>query len=94
MKIGFVGLGAVVETAYLPALRALAPEMAIWGFDPARSLPGVRSLPTLEALLAQPLDRLVIATPSLLHLPVLEQALANRVICRAAYVNHIPSIME
>ncbi|WP_404837603.1 Gfo/Idh/MocA family oxidoreductase [Aeromonas media] len=77
MKIGFVGLGAVVETAYLPALRALAPEMAIWGFDPARSLPGVTSLPTLEALLAQPLDRLVIATPSLLHLPVLEQALAS-----------------
>ena len=79
MKIGFVGLGAVVETAYLPALRALAPEMTIWGFDPARSLSGVRSLPTLEALLAQPLDRLVIATPSLLHLPVLEQALASSI---------------
>jgi hypothetical protein len=79
MKIGFVGLGAVVETAYLPALRALAPEMAIWGFDPTRSLPGVRSLPTLEALLAQPLDRLVIATPSLLHLPVLELALTSAV---------------
>lgn len=79
MKIGFVGLGAVVETAYLPALRTLAPEMAIWGFDPARSLPGVSSLPTLEALLALPLDRLVIATPSLLHLPVLEQALASSI---------------
>ncbi|MGY3893408.1 Gfo/Idh/MocA family oxidoreductase [Aeromonas enterica] len=79
MKIGFVGLGAVVETAYLPALQSLAPDAALWGFDPARSLSGVSSLPTLEALLAQSLDRLVIATPSLLHLPVLEQALASDV---------------
>lgn len=79
MKIGFVGLGAVVETAYLPALRALVKEPILWGYDPVRSLPGVTPLPSLEALLAQPLDRLVIATPSLLHLPVLEQALASSV---------------
>lgn len=79
MKIGFVGLGAVVETAYLPALNALSDEVQVWGFDPARSLSGVTSLSTLEALLAQPLDRLVIATPSLLHLPVLEQALASAI---------------
>ena len=79
MKIGFVGLGAVVETAYLPALQALAPDIPLWGFDPARALPGVTPVPSLEALLALPLDRLVIATPSLLHLPVLEQALASRI---------------
>lgn len=79
MKIGFVGLGTIVETAYLPALHALSDEVRVWGFDPARSLPGVTSLPTLEALLAQPLDRLVIATPSLLHLPVLEQALESAI---------------
>ncbi|WP_290436884.1 Gfo/Idh/MocA family oxidoreductase, partial [Aeromonas caviae] len=79
MKIGFVGLGAVVQTAYLPALAALAENPEIWGFDPAITLPGVMSAPTLEALLAEPLDRLVIATPSLLHLPVLEQALASAI---------------
>ncbi|MGL5815531.1 MAG: Gfo/Idh/MocA family oxidoreductase [Aeromonas sp.] len=79
MKIGFVGLGAVVQTAYLPALAALAEDAEIWGFDPARTLPGVTQTPSLEALLALPLDRLVIATPSLLHLPVLEQALASAI---------------
>lgn len=79
MKIGLVGLGSIVETAYLPALHALGAEVRLWGFDPARSLPGVTSLPTLEALLAQPLERLVIATPSLLHLPVLEQALDSAI---------------
>lgn len=54
MKIGFVGLGAVVQTAYLPALAALAENPEIWGFDPAITLPGVMSAPTLEALLAEP----------------------------------------
>lgn len=79
MKIGFVGLGAVVQTAYLPALSVLAKDADIFGFDPAKTLQGVASAPSLEALLALPLDRLVIATPSLLHLPVLEQALASRI---------------
>ena len=69
----------MVQTAYLPALAALAENTEIWGFDPAITLPGVMSAPTLEALLAKPLDRLVIATPSLLHLPVLEQALASAI---------------
>ncbi|MGY3887956.1 Gfo/Idh/MocA family oxidoreductase [Aeromonas aquatica] len=79
MKIGFVGLGAVVQTAYLPALAALAEDAEIWGFDPDLTLSGVNQAQSLEALLALPLDRLVIATPSLLHLPVLEQALASRI---------------
>ena len=79
MRIGFVGLGAVVQTAYLPALAVLAEDAEIWGFDPALTLPGVTQAQSLEALLALPLDRLVIATPSLLHLPVLEQALASRI---------------
>ncbi len=34
MQTGFVGLGAVVETAYLPALRHLGcPMNECWGFD-------------------------------------------------------------
>jgi hypothetical protein len=32
MLLGFVGLGAVVETAYLPALRNLFDELALFRF--------------------------------------------------------------
>lgn len=87
MQIGFVGLGAVVETAYLPALRQLAlsaPELAeleIWGYDrdPARQLAGVHALPSLEALLARPLDLLFVTTPSLDHLGTLRAALVSAI---------------
>ncbi|MGL4718697.1 MAG: oxidoreductase, partial [Kluyvera intermedia] len=44
MNIGFVGLGAVVETAWLPALRRLSlPVSTLWGYDldAQRTLPGV-----------------------------------------------------
>ncbi|WEF29304.1 Gfo/Idh/MocA family oxidoreductase [Klebsiella aerogenes] len=79
MSIGFVGLGAVVETAYLPALRHLALPLTCSGFDsnPARNLPGVTRAASLSALLAEPLEMLFITTVSLQHLPVLEAALAT-----------------
>ena len=82
MNIGFVGLGAVVETAYLPALKALSlPVTALWGYDrnPQRLLPGVTPCDSLAALLAQPIDTLFITTISLQHLPVLEQALRSSI---------------
>ncbi|BBQ82799.1 TPA: Gfo/Idh/MocA family oxidoreductase [Kluyvera ascorbata] len=82
MNIGFVGLGAVVETAYLPALKALSlPVTALWGYDrnPQRLLPGVTPCDSLVALLAQPIDTLFITTVSLQHLPVLEQALRSSI---------------
>lgn len=82
MNIGFVGLGAVVETAYLPALKALSlPVTALWGYDrnPQRLLPGVTPCDSLAALLAQPIDTLFITTISLKHLPVLEQALRSSI---------------
>ena len=82
MNIGFVGLGAVVETAYLPALKALSlPVTALWGYDrnPQRLLPGVTPCDSLAALLAQPIDTLFITTVSLQHLPVLEQALRSSI---------------
>ncbi|NDO79447.1 oxidoreductase [Citrobacter sp. NCU1] len=78
MQIGFVGLGAVVETAYLPALKRLSSQPEIcWGFDvnPDRRLPGVQCCESLASLLAKPLDMLFITTTSLQHLPILEAAL-------------------
>ncbi|MEL2240970.1 Gfo/Idh/MocA family oxidoreductase [Leclercia adecarboxylata] len=82
MQIGFVGLGAVVETAYLPALQGtFAESLPCPGFDiqPAKTLDGVTRVPTLADLLARPLDTLFITTASLQHLDVLEQALASSI---------------
>ncbi|MEB6378679.1 Gfo/Idh/MocA family oxidoreductase [Leclercia adecarboxylata] len=82
MQIGFVGLGAVVETAYLPALKStFGDSLRCLGFDiqPARSLAGVTRCPSLNDLLARPLDTLFITTASLQHLEVLEQALASSI---------------
>ncbi len=53
MNIGFIGLGAVVETAYLPALARLSfPISSLWGYDlnPQRTLPGVNACAALAAL--------------------------------------------
>ncbi|MGL4724216.1 MAG: Gfo/Idh/MocA family oxidoreductase [Scandinavium sp.] len=80
MHAGFIGLGAVVETAYLPALRRLFDSsLRCSGFDiqPERQPHGVNRSVSLAALLAEPLDTLFITTSSLWHLPVLEQALQS-----------------
>ncbi len=82
MQIGFVGLGAVVETAYLPALQnTFGASLRCLGFDiqPARTIDGVTRSPSLADLLARPLDTLFITTASLQHLEVLEQALASSI---------------
>lgn len=82
MRLGFIGLGAVVETAYLPALRQIfGHTVSCLGYDlrPERELEGVTRCPTLEQLLATPLDTLFITTSSLHHLDALEQALASPV---------------
>ena len=80
MLLGFVGLGAVVETAYLPALRSLfGDSLRCVGFDvqPTKQPAGVTRCTSLEELFTQPLDTLFITTASLHHLEVLEQALAS-----------------
>ncbi len=80
MQIGFIGLGAVVETAYLPALRRLGYRIDSchgYDLDSSRALPGIQRCNSLSALLAKPLDTLFITTSSLQHLPVLERALAS-----------------
>ena len=80
MQIGFIGLGAVVETAYLPALRRLGDVIDRcqgYDLDCSRALPGIQRCSSLSALLAEPLDTLFITTSSLQHLPVLERALAS-----------------
>lgn len=82
MQLGFVGLGAVVETAYLPALRNLFDgAVRCFGFDvlPAKHPEGVTRSASLAELLATPLDTLFITTASLHHLAVLEQAIASPV---------------
>ncbi len=82
MQIGFAGLGAVVQTAYLPALQRLdLADTQCYGFDtdPARAPAGVTRCETLEDLLAQPLDVLFVTTSSTSHLPVLQRALASPV---------------
>ena len=79
MLLGFVGLGAVVETAYLPALRNMFGDaLRCVGFDvqPAKQPADVTRCTSLAELLAMPLDTLFITTASLHHLDVLEQALA------------------
>lgn len=82
MNIGFVGLGAVVETAWLPALQRLSlPVSGLWGYDlnGDRMLPGVTRCESLAALLAQPIDTLCITTASLQHLSVLEAVLVSSI---------------
>ena len=80
MLLGFVGLGAVVETAYLPALRSLfGDSLRCVGFDvqPTNQPAGVTRCTSLEALLTPPHYALFITPASLHHLEVLEQALAS-----------------
>ncbi|WP_417315918.1 oxidoreductase [Enterobacter sp.] len=82
MLSGFVGLGAVVETAYLPALRnRFNSSLPCPGFDvqPNRQPDDVTRCSSLAALLSHPLDTLFITTASLNHLEVLELALASSV---------------
>ena len=93
MQIGFIGLGAVVETAYLPALRRLGDVIDRcqgYDLDCSRALPGIQRCSSLSALLADPLDTLFITTSSLQHLPVLERALASgisRIVVEKPIVN-------
>lgn len=82
MRLGFIGLGAVVETAYLPALRQMfGSTVSCLGFDlrPERELEGVMRSQPMAQLLASPIDTLFITTSSLNHLDALEQALASPV---------------
>ncbi len=54
MQIGFIGLGAVVETAYLPALRRLGNVIDRchgYDLDSSRALPGIQRCNSLSALL-------------------------------------------
>lgn len=80
MLLGLIGLGAVVETAYLPALRQIfGSTVSCLGFDlrPGRELEGVTRCQSVAQLLASPIDTLFITTSSLHHLDALEQALAS-----------------
>lgn len=80
--LGFVGLGSVVETAWLPALNRLAPPgLRLLGVDsdPARNMPGVEPVSSLAAMLSLPLQGVLVTTNSSSHWPVLQQALETEV---------------
>lgn len=82
MKSGFIGLGAVIETAYLPALKRLnVPLEQCYGFDvdTSRAPEGIQRCESLKALLAKQPEVVFITTSSLWHLPVLEQVLRSDV---------------
>ena len=82
MLAGLIGLGSVIETAYLPALRRISPPLLeCYGYDadPAREIDGITRCNSLDALLAMPLDVVLITTSSLHHLPVLERVLQSDV---------------
>lgn len=96
MLLGFVGLGAVVETAYLPAIRKLfdTPPHCL-GFDiqPVKQPEGITRCASLAELLSRPLDTLFITTSSLHHLEVLEHALASsvsRIVVEKPIVSTLP----
>lgn len=100
MQLGFVGLGAVVDTAYLPALRHLfGHAVDCFGFDvlPTRQPEGITRCASLTELLAVPLDTLFITTTSLHHLEVLEQAIASavpRIVIEKPIVATLPQIAK
>ena len=82
MKLGFIGLGAVIDTAYLPALRRLnVPLDNCVGFDADmnRAPEGMTRCDSLEELLEQQPEMIFITTSSLSHLPVLEQVLRSSI---------------
>lgn len=82
MLVGIIGLGSVIETAYLPALRRMSlPTLELFGYDanPARQIDGIKHCDSLDALLTLPLDVVLVTTSSLHHLPVLEAVLQSKV---------------
>nr|VUD28720.1 oxidoreductase, NAD-binding [Raoultella sp. NCTC 9187] len=86
MQAGFIGLGAVVETAWLPALKNLAiPLAACWGFDsdPQRMPEGVSRCGSLARCWQSRWISCLLPPRSLQHLPVLEAALASS--CRESW---------
>ena len=82
MLAGLIGLGSVIETAYIPALRRISPSVLdIYGYDTdaTRQIDGINRCDSLDVLLAMPLDIVLITTSSIHHLPILERVLQSDV---------------
>src|SRR3712207_799568 len=75
LNIGIIGGGLITQVEHLPNLLALPDMFRVAGVvDPSASLRaylaerwGVAAFETAEALLAMPLDGVVIATPDCYH---------------------------
>ena len=75
LRLGLVGCGRLAELGYLPALDLVGGVELVAVADPDRirreriAGPGVRALPSAEALLAAvPVDALVLASPTSAHM--------------------------
>lgn len=74
LRVGMIGCGRIAQAAHLPALEKTDRLTLVTVFDPSEILSsrvaaryGVSSAPSLEALLADDIDAVVIATPDRFH---------------------------
>lgn len=81
LRLGIVGFGRIVELVHLPLLRKVPvyDVRGIYDMTPERrQLAAKRGLPvfeSLEALLDQPLDAVLVATPPSSHYPIAREVL-------------------
>ncbi|MGY2572306.1 Gfo/Idh/MocA family protein [Vibrio sp. C8] len=101
MKVGVIGLGGIFEVAYSPALQQLQPsDLTLYGFDPdpARKFKGMIHCESLEDLLAQSLDTVLILTPPELHLDMIKTCLSEsdcpRIIVEKPVVTSLAQVAE
>jgi predicted dehydrogenase len=95
MRFGFVGLGRAARLYHLPAVSALEGAQTVGGYDPSKQQreswardTGMRAYETLEQLLEQQPEVVVVATPPATHADICIQALESgaHVICEKPFV--------
>ena len=95
-RVGIVGLGAAARNIHLPALRKLGFVEIVGGFDPLASVDGIPSFLSIEALLAEKLDLVIIATPPAARIPVIQAAFAAgcHIFCEKPLANSLAEADE